>query len=57
MNIIKENPFRILGLTGNATERELQRQLAKIKAFSRVGKEIKLDYDLNFLGEIEIQFL
>jgi len=53
MNIIKENPFRILGLTGNATERELQRQLAKIKAFSRVGKEIKLDYDLNFLGEIE----
>jgi vacuolar-type H+-ATPase subunit F/Vma7 len=53
MNIIKQNPFRILGLTGNATEKELQRQLSKIKAYTRVGKEINLDYDLDFLGRLE----
>jgi len=52
MDIIKQNPFRILGLTGNATEKELQKQLSKIKAFARVGKEVTLDYDFNFLGEL-----
>lgn len=52
MDIIKQNPFRVLGLTGNATERELQKQLGKIKAFERVGKEINLDYDFIFLGNL-----
>ncbi|MGF1584315.1 MAG: hypothetical protein ACFCUM_03265 [Bacteroidales bacterium] len=52
MNIIKQNPFRILGLTGDASERELQRQLGKIKAFERVGKNITLDYDFEFIGDI-----
>jgi hypothetical protein len=52
MNIIKQNPFRILGLTGNATERELQKQLGKIKAFERVGKKVSLEYDFNFLGAL-----
>jgi len=50
MNIIKQNPFRILGITGNVKEKELQKQLSKIKAYTRVGKKIKLDYDLPFLG-------
>jgi len=53
MNIIKQNPFRILGLTGNTTEKELQKQLSKIKAYIRVGKEVSLDYDFRFLGELE----
>ncbi|MDE5421271.1 hypothetical protein L3073_03545 [Ancylomarina sp. DW003] len=52
MNIITQNPFRVLGLTGNATERELQKQLAKIKAFERVGKTVSLDYDFNIIGQI-----
>ena len=52
MNIIKQNPFRILGLTSNATERELQKQLSKIKAFERVGREVSLDYDFEFLGDL-----
>jgi len=51
MNIIRQNPFRILGLTANATERELQRQLGKIKAYTRVGKDVKLDYDFEFIGD------
>ena len=53
MNIITQNPFRVLGLTGNATEKELQKQLSKIKAYTRVGKEINLDYDLDFLGKLD----
>lgn len=52
MNIITQNPFRVLGLTGNATERELQKQLAKIKAFERIGKTVSLDYDFNIIGQI-----
>ncbi len=51
MNIIKQNPFRILGLTSNATEKELQRQISIIKAFTRVGKTKSFDYDFEFIGD------
>ena len=53
MNIIKQNPFRIIGLPSNATERELQKQLGKIKAFARIGKEVTLDYDFEFIGDFK----
>jgi len=51
MNIIKQNPFRILGLPGNATERMLQKQIGTIKAFARVGKSKTFDYDFEFIGD------
>ncbi len=51
MNIIKQNPFRILGLAGNVTEKELQKQLSILNAYTRVGKAISSDYDFLFLGE------
>ena len=50
MNIIKQNPFRILGLTGNATEKELQRQIGIIKRYAEVGKTKSFDYDFEFIG-------
>jgi hypothetical protein len=51
MNIIKQNPFRILGLTGNATEKELQKQIGIIKRYAEVGKTKSFDYDFEFIGE------
>jgi len=51
MNIITHNPFRILGLTGNATERELQKQINLIKRYAEVGKSKSFDYDFEFIGD------
>jgi hypothetical protein len=51
MNIIKQNPFRILGLTGNATEKELQKQIGIIKRYAEVGKTKSFDYDFEFIGD------
>ena len=51
MNAVRENPYRTLGLFGNATEKELQRQIATIKRFAEVGKSKSFDYDFPFLGD------
>ena len=52
MEIIKNNPYRIAGILSNATERELQKQKTKIKAYTKVGKEIKSDFDFEILDSI-----
>lgn len=52
MNVIKLNPFRILGITGNSSEKELQKQISIIKAFARVGKTKEFKYDFGFIGDI-----
>ncbi|MBC8488646.1 MAG: hypothetical protein H8D45_21690, partial [Bacteroidetes bacterium] len=50
MNIITQNPFRVLGLTGNSSERELQKQIGIIKRYAEIGKSKTLDYDFEFMG-------
>ncbi|PZW40448.1 hypothetical protein LX95_01511 [Mesonia algae] len=52
MELINNNPYRIAGILSNATARELQKQKAKIKAYVKVGKEIKSDYDFQILESI-----
>jgi predicted nucleic acid-binding Zn-ribbon protein len=52
MNIIEQNPFRVLGLLGNSTEKELQKQIGTIKAFARVGKSKTFDYDFDLIGNL-----
>ena len=52
MELIQNNPYRIAGILSNATERELQKQKAKITAYSRVGREIKSDFDFEILDGI-----
>ena len=51
MNIITQNPFRVLGLTGNSTERELQKQIGIIKRYAEIGKSKTFDYDFEFMGD------
>ena len=46
MQIINNNPFRIVGILANTTTRELERQKGRIKAYARVGREIKSDFDV-----------
>jgi len=53
MELIQNNPYRIAGILSNATERELQRQKTKIRAYTKVGKEIKSDFDFQILGNID----
>lgn len=53
MNAVRENPYRTLGLFGNATEKELQKQIATIKRFAEVGKSKSFDYDFPFLGHFK----
>lgn len=52
MELIQNNPYRIAGVLSDATERELQKQKAKINAYSKVGKEIISDYDFQILDTI-----
>ncbi len=52
MNAIKNNPYRTLGLFGNSSEKELQKQIATIKRFAEVGKTKAFDYDFPFFGEV-----
>ena len=52
MEIVKQNPYRVLGLLGNASERELQKQIAVIKRFSEVGKSKSFDNDFDFIGQV-----
>lgn len=52
MNAVKNNPYRTLGLFGNSSEKELQKQIATIKRFVEVGKTVAFDYDFPFFGEV-----
>jgi len=52
MSAIKNNPFRILGLLGNSSERELLKQITTIKRFAEIGQTKMFDYDFPFWGEI-----
>ena len=52
MKLIQENPYRICGILSNATERALQKQKSKIKAYAKVGREAQSDLDFQILGSI-----
>ena len=49
------NPYRFLGVHSNSGIKLIQKNLSKIKAYSKVGKQISLPYELNFfhLNEID----
>lgn len=53
MEIIYNNPYRILGLPVTATEREIRKRIEDLRIFSEMGKEISYDTDLPFLSDIK----
>lgn len=51
MNIIKDNPFRILGVFSNASAKEIAANTHRISAYQRVNREVSFTSDLpNLLG-------
>jgi len=52
MELINNNPYRIIGILSNTSARDLEKQKGKIRAFARVGKEIKSVYDFQILSTL-----
>jgi hypothetical protein len=52
MNRILQNPYRVLGLLSNSSERELQKQKTTISRYADVGKVKTFDYDFPALGDL-----
>ena len=48
MNHIVQNPFRVLGVPVNSTDRELEKQYATIALYADMGKQI--DYHLDIIS-------
>ncbi|CAI8313300.1 MAG: Uncharacterised protein [Cryomorphaceae bacterium] len=48
--MIKNNPYRILGVLANTSIKEIQKNLSKLKAHLAIGKELKLSFDDDFFG-------
>ena len=46
MKVFNENPFRVIGVKANATAPEKQKAKATISAYTSIGKEPELDFDL-----------
>lgn len=54
MNIIQNNPYRVLGVYSNAPKREIVGAENKIKAHVKIGRAISFKTDFNsLLGEVE----
>ena len=55
MNLfLSGNPFRTIGLPSNSGLKQIQKNISKLKAFSKLGKVVDFDYDLNFLNLTKI---
>lgn len=53
MNIINNNPYRIIGILSNATAKEIQSRKGKITAYAKVGKQITSEFDFPLFDSIE----
>lgn len=52
MDAVLKNPFRILGLPANSSERDIQKQLSIIKRYTEVNQNKNFDFDFIYLGAI-----
>ena len=53
MRSITSNPFRILGLPVNSTEKQIAKRISDIQIYSEMGKTIKYDTDFLFIPDFE----
>ena len=53
MKQISVNPFRIIGLLADCSEKDIQKQKSRINALLSVGKDISSEYDFNALGHLK----
>ncbi|OQX10732.1 MAG: hypothetical protein BWK80_45430 [Desulfobacteraceae bacterium IS3] len=53
MNLVLNNPFRILGLLITASEREIAKRISDLSIFAEMGKIKSYDTDFSFLSTLE----
>lgn len=53
MEIIKKNPFRVLGLPIEASEREITKKIQELSTFAEFGKSIAYPSDFDFISPLE----
>ena len=44
--LIVENPYRLIGILSNSKIGEIKRNINKIKAFNKIGKDLKIEFDV-----------
>lgn len=49
-NFLSHNPYRVIGLPSNAGLKNIQKNLSVLKAYSKIGKYKKSDYDLTYFN-------
>jgi hypothetical protein len=55
MSFISNNTYRVLGVCSNASLKDIQKNISKLKAFAKIGREMELDYNLHFLNLAKIE--
>lgn len=50
MRLIEENPFRVLGLPVDASEKEIVKRVSDLEIFAEMGKEKQYDSDLDYIA-------
>lgn len=53
MKLIKENPYRIVGILANAAEREIARQKSKISKSAGIGRQVDSELDFTFMDPVD----
>ena len=53
--MFSNNPYRVLGVLSSSGIKELKKNLSKLNAFAKIGKEMKLDYDFSFFNLAELK--
>lgn len=53
MDLVVDNPFRILGLDATATPREISKRTSDLETFAELGKIKNYETDLSFMGAVQ----
>lgn len=53
MDLIHQNPFRILGLSVDATERDITKRISDLETATEFGKKVSYETDFPFLSDFE----
>lgn len=53
MRLIEKNPYRVIGVIANCSDKELEKQKNKIKRFLGVNKPVDSELDFSFLPKIQ----
>jgi hypothetical protein len=53
IKVVKNNPFRILGLPATASDKEITKRVAELEVYIKMGKRKKYDLDFPFLGNFK----